>query len=132
MKTTCDLVTADLLEAFPKAISIYAFGSRVTGTARPDSDLDLAILVVGYADPLALWEAANQLAVKLNYDVDLLDLRAANTVMQHQIIITGKKLYGDSLDAQLYELFILKEKFYLDDLRAEQLKDIAKEGKIYA
>lgn len=132
MQTTYNLVTTHLLKAFPKAISIYAFGSRVTGTAKPDSDLDLAILVAGYADPLALWEAANQLAVKLNYDVDLLDLRAANTVMQHQIITTGKRLYGDSLDAQLYELFILKEKFYLEDLRAEQLKDIAKEGKIYA
>ncbi len=36
------------------------------------------------------------------------------------------------LDAELYELFILKEKMYLDELRAEQLAQIAKAGHIYA
>ncbi|MGD9662002.1 MAG: nucleotidyltransferase family protein [Porticoccaceae bacterium] len=28
----------------PKLLAIYAFGSRISGTARPDSDLDLAVL----------------------------------------------------------------------------------------
>mgnify|MGYP003583889517 CR=1 FL=1 len=46
----------------PRLLAIYAFGSRITGTARPDSDLDLAVLVAGYADPLALFYLAGDLA----------------------------------------------------------------------
>ena len=36
----------------PKLLAIYAFGSRITGSAGPESDLDLAVLVEGYAAPL--------------------------------------------------------------------------------
>jgi len=121
-----------LLSSFPKAISLYAFGSRITDNAHFNSDLDLALLVPGYVDPITLWETASHLASLIKMDVDLLDLRAASTVMQHQVITTGKKLYGDSLDAQLFELYVLKEKLYLDRLRGQQLKQIAREGKIYA
>lgn len=78
-------ITQALRQAFPTALAIYAFGSRIQGTARPDSDLDLAILIEGYAAPLQLWDVANQ----LNYPVDLLDFRAASTVKQHQILTTG-------------------------------------------
>lgn len=121
-----------LLSSFPNAISLYVFGSRITDNAHVHSDLDLAILVPGYADPITLWEASNHLASLVKMDVDLLDLRAASTVMQYQVITTGKQLYGESLDAQLFELYVLKEKLYLDRLRGQQLKQIAQEGKIYA
>ena len=125
-------VQKELLLAFPTMIASYAFGSRVKGTARPDSDLDLAVLVPGYADPIHLWELSNRLATKLGYEVDLLDLRAASTIMQYQVITTGIKLYGESVEADLFELFIYKEKRYLDRLRADQLKQIIQEGKVYA
>lgn len=46
----------------PSAMAICGFGSQLQGTAGPDSDLDLAVLVAGYADPLALWDAAGALA----------------------------------------------------------------------
>ena len=125
-------VQKELLFSFPTMIASYAFGSRIKGTARPDSDLDLAVLVPGYADPIHLWEVSNRLATKLGYEVDLLDLRAASTVMQYQVITTGLRLYGENIDADLFELFIHKEKRYLDRLRADQLKQIAQEGRVYA
>lgn len=65
-------VVAALRTAFPYALAIYAFGSRTQGTARPDSDLDLAVLVAGYAEPLQLWDLASQLAEWVHCDVDLL------------------------------------------------------------
>ena len=58
-----------------------AFGSRIQGTAGPDSDLDLAVLVAGYADPHGVWELAGDLEEVAGCPVDLLDLRAASTVM---------------------------------------------------
>ncbi|MFN9741538.1 MAG: nucleotidyltransferase domain-containing protein, partial [Acidobacteriota bacterium] len=35
---------------FPNLLALYAFGSRVTGQATSESDLDLAILVDGPVD----------------------------------------------------------------------------------
>lgn len=64
------LVCTELQKAFTNALGIYAFGSRVQGTANAQSDLDLAVLVAGYADPLQLFETANQLAEKLGYEVN--------------------------------------------------------------
>jgi len=125
------LVCSELQKAFPNALGIYAFGSRVQGTANVQSDLDLAVLVAGYADPLQLFEMANQLADKLGYEVDLLDLRAASTVMQYQVITTGRRVWAKDIQADLFDVFVMKEKLYLDELRAEQLKEIRETGKIY-
>jgi predicted nucleotidyltransferase len=125
------LVCSELQKAFPNALGIYAFGSRVQGSANAQSDLDLAVLVAGYADPLELFEMANQLADKLGYEVDLLDLRAASTVMQHQVITTGRRLWAKDVQADLFDVFVLNEKLDFDELRAEQLNEIRETGRIY-
>jgi DNA polymerase sigma len=41
---------------------LYAFGRRAQGAARAGSDLDLAILMPGYAQPLTLWNAVQALS----------------------------------------------------------------------
>lgn len=112
----------------PNLLAIYAFGSRVQGTAGPQSDLDLAVLVAGYADPLALWSLSGDLA---GCPVDLLDLRAASTVMQHQIITSGQRWWARDAQAALYGAAILSEKTALDTARAGLLDDIRKRGSIY-
>jgi len=129
--TTEQLIQEHLLAAFPNTLGIYAFGSRVQGTANAQSDLDLAVLVAGYADPLQLFEIANQLADKFGYEVDLLDLRAASTVMQYQVITTGRRLWAKDMQADLFDVFVLNEKLALDELRAEQLNEIRETGRVY-
>jgi uncharacterized protein len=126
-KTICDV----LLQALPNALGIYAFGSRVQGTANAESDLDLAVLVAGYAEPLLLWELANQLADLVGCEVDLLDLRAASTVMQYQVITTGQRLWGKDLQAGVFEAYILSEKTALDSARADLLNTIKEDGAVY-
>lgn len=125
------LVCTELQNAFPNALGIYAFGSRVQGTANTQSDLDLAVLVAGYADPLQLFEMANQLADKLGYEVDLLDLRAASTVMQYQVITTGRRLWAKDNQADLFDIRVTKEKWDLDELRAKQIEEIHATGTVY-
>ena len=124
-------IVAILCARFSTAIAIYAFGSQIQGTAGRDSDLDLAVLVAGYADPLALWDAAGSLADVVGCPVDLLDLRAASTVMQYQVITTGERLWAAGVEAGLFECFILSEKTALDTARAPLLADIQSTGKIY-
>jgi uncharacterized protein len=115
----------------PHLLAIYAFGSRIQGNARPDSDLDLAILVAGYAQPLALWTLADEVAEIAGCSIDLLDLRAASTVMQYQIITNGQRWRARDAQAALFEAAVLSEKTALDTARAGVLIDIQKEGTIY-
>ncbi len=111
-------------QAMPKLLAIHAFGSRIAGTARLDSDLDLAVLVEGKADPIQLWELSGTLADLASCDVDLLDLRAASTIMQHQILITGRRLWARQPDADLFECFVLSGKTALDEFWSGLLADI--------
>lgn len=76
-----EAIVRTLQNRLPNLLAIYAFGSRSQGVAQPESDLDLAVLVAGYAEPLAVWELSGDLADLAGCPVDLLDLRAASTVM---------------------------------------------------
>jgi predicted nucleotidyltransferase len=120
-----------LRQHIPKLLAVYAFGSRVRGDANKDSDLDLAVLVEGYADPIVLWNLANDLIDITECPVDLLDLRAASTVMQHQIITGGERLWQKDSSPGLFEAAALSEKTELDTARAALLSDIKAQGTIY-
>ena len=120
-----------LQSPLPGLLAIYGFGSRVQGTAGPDSDLDLDVLVEGYADPLLLWQLSSELADIAGCTVDLLDLRAASTVMQYQIITTGQRWWARDAQAALFESAILSEKTALDTARAALLADIQERGSVY-
>ena len=124
-------IVATLRERLPDLLAIYAFGSRIQGTAGPQSDLDLAVLVAGYADPLALFDLAGDLADVAACPVDLLDLRAASTVLQHQIFTTGQRWWALDAQAALFEAAMLSEKTALDEARAGLLADILQRGTVY-
>lgn len=126
------LVISVLRSTWAEALAIHAFGSRVQGTARPDSDLDLAVLVPGYTDPLQRWDVASQLAGALGCELDVLDLRAASTEMQYQILTTGRCLWAQQPAGALFECYVLSEKLAFDAARGGLLTDIAEKGSIYA
>jgi predicted nucleotidyltransferase len=131
-----DLSDSGIIEALrtalPQARALYLFGSRADGSARKDSDLDLAVLTDPPMDTVALWEAGEAVARTLDVDVDLVDLRKASTVLQHQIITKGRRLFADQPgDAERYELFILSAKMDPDIARAPLLADIAREGTVH-
>lgn len=124
------IVTA-VREVLPAAQSVTVFGSRADGSARADSDLDLAVLLPGRADVVGLWEAGEEIARRLNVDVDLIDLRAASTVMQHQIVTTGRRLFAADASADLFEAFVLAEMIALNEARAPLIADIQREGRVH-
>ena len=126
-----DSILQTLQTRLPNLLAVYAFGSRIQGTAGPDSDLDLAVLVAGYADVLTLFDLAGELADVAGCPVDLLDLRAASTVMQHQILTTGQRWWALDAQADLFEAMVLSEKTALDTARAGLLADIGQRGTVY-
>ncbi|MFI8734854.1 nucleotidyltransferase domain-containing protein [Ectopseudomonas toyotomiensis] len=113
-------------------LAVYAFGSRIQSTADERSDLDLAVLAQGYADPLTLWNLAGEAADVAGCPVNLLDLRRASTVMQQQVLTKGERWWavpGD--EAGLFECAVLSEKLELDRARAPLLRDIERDGRVY-
>lgn len=91
----------------------------------------LAILTEAPRDSVTLWGLAADLALLCGLHVDLLDLRAASTVMQYQVITTGERIWASDSSAALYESFILSEKTSLDEARAGLLQDIASRGTVH-
>ena len=132
MLTPDGAVLASVLAKIPNLMALYVFGSQAQGSPRPDSDLDLAVLAPGYIDPALLWSLSNEIANLVNGEVDLLDLRAASTVMQYQVISTGKAVWDIGLQARLFEVAVLSEKLSLDEAREPLLRTIAGEGHVYA
>ena len=120
-----------LQQHVPSLLAISVFGSQAQHTATQSSDLDLAILMAGKMDTLQLWQLSTELAKQFHMDVDLLDLRAASTVMQYQIIMQGQCLWQQDAQGDLYECFILREKLELDAGRAGLLEDIQARGSVY-
>ena len=134
MHVTSEVIerTVRTLQArLPDLLAVYGFGSRVQGTAGPDSDLDMAVLVAGYVDVTQLWQLAGELADIAGCAVDLLDLRAASTVMQYQIVTQGERWWARDAQAAMFESAILSEKTALDTARAGLLADIRERGTVY-
>lgn len=120
-----------LQQRLPNLMAIYAFGSQIAGTADKNSDLDLAVLVAGYADVIELWDISSDIAELANCEVDLLDFRAASTVMQYQILTTGKRLFVTDYNVDIYEAAVLSEMTNLNEARAGLLSDIREQGAVY-
>lgn len=120
-----------LREQVPGIMAVYAFGSRIMGTAGADSDLDMAVLREGTLDPLQLLQLSGALSDIAGCPVDLLDLRAASTVMQYQILMRGERWWSADHRAGSYEATLLNLKTQLDEARAGLLADIIREGKVH-
>lgn len=126
-----DAIVHLLRQRLPDLLAVYAFGSRIHGTSDAGSDLDLAVLVPGYADPLALWSLASEVADVAGCHVDLLDMRAASTVMQHQVLTTGVTWWRRDDDVMMWEAAMLNEMLALDEARAPLMADILRRGSVY-
>lgn len=126
--TTPQAMVDTILSAYPDAVAIYRFGSWGTPHQRPDSDLDLAVLLPHETArnlPLKDWADLNgKLAWGTHTDrVDLVNLRTANTTLQAEILSTGETLFSADEDARLaFEVLVLSKDQELNAWR-EDLKE---------
>ncbi|MEO8326384.1 MAG: nucleotidyltransferase domain-containing protein [Nitrospirota bacterium] len=120
-------------ETVPGLLVVYRFGSEAQGTARPGSDVDLAVLAQNRLVPTMLVGLRQDLAIILNREVDLIDLRAASTVMQMQVLSTGECLFsGDDRARELFEMIVYSSYARLNEERAGILDDVRTRGSVYA
>jgi len=103
--------------------AVYLFGSQNAGDADAYSDVDIAILTASKIDPLVRWNVEQDLARLLDKSVDLVDLLAASTVFQFQVVSKGRCIYDPlnsdiTFGAQVYSQYHLLNLERQDILRA--------------
>jgi len=129
-------IVALVKAVFPDVQAIYAFGSWDTVDERPNSDVDVALLlrhrVAKQAGSLAMSDLHKQLERTLNKDVDLINLRRVSTVFQHEIVNSGNVLFCvDEVARQEFELLVWSFYQKLNEERAEILQEGLKTGRFY-
>lgn len=92
-------------EVVPEAEAIWLYGSFADGTARADSDLDLALLADPPLSSDTLFERTLALVARLGRPVHLVDLGSASTVLRFEVVSRSELLWAvDRFEAELKEL----------------------------
>ncbi len=116
----------------PGVLAVYRFGSAGTGATHAESDLDVALLPPEPLPAMTRWNLEQDLSIALRRDVDLVDLRAASTVMRMQVVSTGTVLVeSDRAARQAFEVHTYSAYALLNEERADILDDIRKRGRVY-
>ena len=96
------LIEKILKDYFKDAKAIYIFGSFADNSFNENSDIDIAVLYKNRFDRVKLFNMQNELSLKFNRDVDLVDLQDVNDVFAYEIINKAKKLKSSKF-AEEYE-----------------------------
>ncbi len=125
-----------VLETWPDTQAIYLFGSWGTECERPESDVDIAVLLPAAqakkAGSLVLTNLHLALHTALKREVDLVNLRQAPTVLQKEVVVAGRRIYcvsGTVVDEFELLVFALYQK--LNEERAGILAEGMSSGRFY-
>lgn len=111
----------------PEVQAISLFGSYGTGEEWPDSGAELALLLppriaknAGVGNLLACQQA---LAGRLRKDIDLIHLRMGSTIVQKEVVDTGRRIMGKSEEEVLaFEMPVLIDYVKSNEERKEILR----------
>lgn len=131
------IIIKTVLAHYPDSQGIYLFGSHGTSSQRPDSDIDIALLLpplqAKQASAVALNSCSLALTRQLRITADLINARQVSTVFQKEIIAAGRLLYcADQYAVEEFEMLTLSYLQKLNDERREILQAFAASGRAYA
>lgn len=134
MKTN-DTMISIIRRHFPDIQGIYLFGSHTQGSARLDSDLDVALLLpheqAKQAKSLAVGNCRFELENTLHQTIDLINARQVSTVLQKEIIF-GDLVYCSNRHAvDEFEMLTLSYYQRLNQERAAILDEFYKTGRAF-
>lgn len=123
-----------ILSHEPATQAVVRFGTSGTAFERPDSDLDVAILLPWERrESLLGSDLHRSLEEHSAKDCDLVNLRIVDTVFQKEIIATGQCVYeADRTALQEFEMLVLSFYQKLNEERREIIEDALASGRIVA
>ena len=111
-----------LREFFKEAEAIYLFGSFAKNEFNENSDIDIAVLYKKKLDRVELFKKQEELFLKFNRDIDLVDLQDVNDVFAYEIINNSVKLKNSKF-AEDFEYRVWLRYLDLQDDRREIIED---------
>ncbi len=121
-----------ILNALPDTEAVYLFGSQARDDAHRGSDVDLAVLAATPLHALARFDLQEHIAARLHRSVDLVDLRAASTVMRVQVLEHGTVLYDRQTgQRQAFEATALSAYARLNEERRGIIDDVRQRGRVH-
>lgn len=110
----------------------YIFGSHVTDFAMMGSDVDFAILCGVPLTADIVFALKTELSYRLKRDIDVVDLRRADTVTRAQVVSSGEViLVSDQKSLDYFETDCLSAYALLNEERVGIIQDIASRGSVY-
>lgn len=91
----------EVLENFDEVRLAYLFGSVAAGTARPASDLDVAVLLTPGAGSAVVDRLIEALERASSRAVDLVDLSLAPPLLAHEVVRQGKLILSRDEDERV-------------------------------
>ena len=84
------------LQKDDRILAAYLMGSAATGNMRPDSDIDLAVLIDGSKNlpELERLKLASDLAFELGIPVDIGEISSKNLVYSKEAVLGGLRIYA--------------------------------------
>ena len=124
-----NVILQTVFRFFPDARAVYLFGSFGTEYERPDSDIDLAILLPPSTGNRSNFEACRVAVEEITGRyVDLIDLGHADAVFRFEIVLTGRLLTPVTNDVCAFEMLTMSLYQKLNEERAGILSDIMEKG----
>lgn len=126
-----------VLDEFPDTQGIYLYGSFAAGEQRPESDVDLAVLLppatAKEARHLYFSNLYTQLSNLLMRELDLINVRLAPTILGSEIVSNGQRIFCADLSAcDEFEAINLSQYQKLNQERAGILADFLRTKRAYA
>ena len=127
---------SEIVGHYPDIQGVYLFGSYGTEYERPDSDVDLALLLPPMQaiieEDMQIGQCRASLVKLLNRDVDLVNVRRVSTVFQKVIIIDGRLIHcADRYAVENFEMLVLSLYQTLNEERRGILDAFAADGRAY-
>lgn len=120
----------------PEVVAVYLFGSRAEGVARPDSDLDLALMLDRLPDLPLLYrlEIMSDLQDLLRQRVDAVLFQEASPLLAFQILRHGRLVFDRNPDRRAVIIMHALSRYYdykrFHDYYMKHLSRFLKEGNI--
>jgi uncharacterized protein len=132
MKELSNIIVQFLIEKFDPYL-IILYGSAAKEEMHAKSDIDIAFLSEDTYSSYSTFMTAQELADLAGFEIDLLDLSKASTVMQVQVIGNGKVLYNkDRNKSSAFMMKALKAYTMLNEERKCIIDRIKERRSVYA
>lgn len=114
MTTAIERTLTDFFEEEQSVRLAFLMGSFAKGTARPDSDVDVAALFDRAPDFMEALDLRERLSALLRREADLVVLNDAGPIIRMQALKTGIRLFSQK---NAYEEFFVRTLNEYDDLK---------------